>query len=398
MKIAVVSKNPPGVTGVGTTAFNTARMLQKTGNEVFFITSDAVSAEYKSEQIEVITISSLKTCLGLLWSFYLRLPIITRPAGIDPQNIEVIKFAAGLSKSFPEIIKKEQLDAVLFTESFMEAAYWYGDYKCKFVIRFACPMFLFNKLGLSDQPVNRKLKSIDTKTINRADLLYTPTNRMKELAADYYSIHKNKITVIPNPVDTTLFYPAENQTNQPSLIFVGRFSREKGACLLIDIIPELMVKFPDLQFTVIGKSGYNNSQTSLIKILKNKLADKNVIERFTWHEHVNQDKIGDFYRKHSLLVLPSQFDNFSMSLAEAQASGLPVVTTDVGGSKEVIRDKETGSLVKKNSAEDFYKATSELITNHNKRYEMGKKARQWALKHFSFEAIAPKIMTLLEKI
>jgi glycosyltransferase involved in cell wall biosynthesis len=83
-----------------------------------------------------------------------------------------------------------------------------------------------------------------------------------------------------------------------------------------------------------------------------------------------------------MFVLSSRVEGNPLSVMEAMAAGLPVVSTAVGGVPELVRDRETGLLVPSEDAEALAQAMQALVDDPVRRQAMGAVARQYAMAHF----------------
>lgn len=394
-KIAVVSLHTPGLTGVGTSRWNFACVLSRLGHDVYFITESQYLNQIVATSpnpINVIGLHSSLCARSLLWSLGMRINknIFN---DVSPVDIEVIKFASSVSSNLPGIIKKYHIDTVFFSESFMEFIYFMPFEEVKTFVSFNCPRYLFQEIGLSNAPVNKYLRRKEEELVPLADKWFTPSHAMANLASKYYGIDSSRITVIPNCIDTETFYPKEHpEENEPAKIcFVGRFSKEKGAELVIDIIPELMRKYPDLSFSIAGDSSQIENGKTYIDILRKRLEECCLQDRFLWHKHIPQPKLSDFYRRHNIFISPTLFESFGMSIVEAQACGLPVIVTKAGGTPETLNDNHSGFLIPINDSKIFSEKLETLIKDNQLRMRMGQAGRDFTINNFSYEAVGDKL-------
>lgn len=143
-------------------------------------------------------------------------------------------------------------------------------------------------------------------------------------------VDNSKIDVIPNGIDTE-YFDYENRVNtteRTDLLYVGRLDPVKNVTGIVDALAILEERAPDeYRLTVVG-SGSRRTEC------------ERLIEKYGLTEKVNfegwQDDVRTYYRNHDILVLPSLSEGLSNVLLEAQACGLPVVSTDVGGTSEVV--------------------------------------------------------------
>ena len=92
--------------------------------------------------------------------------------------------------------------------------------------------------------------------------------------------------------------------------------------------------------------------------------------------------VADILRASDVFVLSSRWEGNPLSVMEAMAAGLPVVSTAVGGVPELVRDRETGLLVPSEDAEALTRAMQALVDDPVRRQAMGAAARQYAVAHF----------------
>ena len=87
-----------------------------------------------------------------------------------------------------------------------------------------------------------------------------------------------------------------------------------------------------------------------------------------------------------------------MSILEAMASGLPVVSTAIAGIPEAVSDEETGLLVSPGDVDGLTRALERLLESHSLRQQMGAAARRRAEKYFDAEVIGSQVKTLWSEV
>lgn len=108
----------------------------------------------------------------------------------------------------------------------------------------------------------------------------------------------------------------------------------------------------------------------------------------------NRDpRLSDLYRKAALFVLPSEWENFPVSLLEAMAAGCAIVTTNVSGMPEVVGD--TAVLVPPKTYDTLRDAVVELSRDEPRRIALGLQARERALTEFAAERVGGRYLELL---
>lgn len=99
-----------------------------------------------------------------------------------------------------------------------------------------------------------------------------------------------------------------------------------------------------------------------------------------------------------LFLLPSLFEGTPLTLVEAMASGLPIVTTATCGMKDVIRDGENGLLVPVRSPESVAAAVERLLSDETRRARLGGAARAEALEKYTWERVAAPVLEVYERL
>jgi len=194
--------------------------------------------------------------------------------------------------------------------------------------------------------------------------------------------------VIPNGIDVDWYNP--NQAPISSLndghfnvLYVGRFDPRNGLDLLIEAFKALAPKYPNLRLIIIG---YGPLETTYRQMVPQK-----------WKERVIfvgkvDEKRPAYYRSAHVLCFPAKKGSFGITLLEAMASGIPVITTDIEGFRFVMRHKVHGLMVREEEGcQGYIRALEYLLQNPHLCKEWGKNARQRAL-DFSWPQVTEQIL------
>ncbi|MCL5412868.1 MAG: glycosyltransferase family 4 protein, partial [Candidatus Marsarchaeota archaeon] len=176
-------------------------------------------------------------------------------------------------------------------------------------------------------------------------------------------------------------------------LFVGRLSIvHKGIDLLSDIIEKSLALDGNMEFRIIGSGDDGEGQ---IKGLASKYP-KNV----KWLGFVSEKRLIEEYRNASVLVFPSRFESFGLSLAEGQGYGLPAVAFDVRGPDVIIQDRRQGVLVRPFDTSAFADSILDyrrLWSKDKKEYgRLKSRISEIMLKRFGEETIFPKLESMLK--
>jgi glycosyltransferase involved in cell wall biosynthesis len=111
-----------------------------------------------------------------------------------------------------------------------------------------------------------------------------------------------------------------------------------------------------------------------------------------------RDDIPQILAKSHIVCLPSYREGLPKSLLEAASCGLPIVTTDVPGCREIVHNEDNGFLVEVQNAEALADALSKLLSNSELRHQMGQRGRDRVLGEFSQEKIVAQVLALYREI
>ena len=201
---------------------------------------------------------------------------------------------------------------------------------------------------------------------------------------------------IPHAVDTQMFTkpPGSPNTATTNILFVGSLTERKGVPLLLNVIREM--RWPkDVQFWFVGDGPYRQ-QVALME----KGYPVKYFGRIT-----DSKKLASVYQRADIFVLPSidfshgnDIENFGIVLIEAMASGLPIVTTDCVGPKEIVDNGKNGFVIEQNNKQQLGGKIIELMRNPDIRAKMGANGRKKAEEVYDVEVLANKWIGILESL
>ncbi len=186
-------------------------------------------------------------------------------------------------------------------------------------------------------------------------------------------IEPAKLKLLPRGIDTELFSPARRTEDffqrfdgcgsELRLLYVGRVSKEKDLDVLAAAYRQLREEKLPIKLFVVGAGPYAKP---LAKLLPDAV--------FTGH--LAGEELAQAYASADIFVFPSTTDTFGNVITEAQASGLPVVVSDLGGPKELVEHGVDGFVTKALDAPDFADAIRRLTTDGPLRAQMALRARE----------------------
>lgn len=217
-------------------------------------------------------------------------------------------------------------------------------------------------------------------------------NRFKE----YYSLSKPELVIIPGGVDLKNFHPLEPEENidtlreklnldknVPLILTVRRLEERMGLENLILAVKILRNKNPDKNFQLImvGKG-------SLLNRLEDLIAEKNLSDTIHLTGLVSREDLPLYFRAADLFVLATTaIEGFGLVTAEAFASGLPVMGTPVGATKEILSLVDQNLIFEGTSPESLAKGMQHFLGNPEYYSQLNPKCRETAERYYSWEKV-----------
>ena len=196
---------------------------------------------------------------------------------------------------------------------------------------------------------------------------------------------RQEFRVIPNPVDTGVFFPdpslRPSAAGRKRVLIVARLHPIKGFSTLLNGLAILKRSREDFVLDVVGDGELRAELESLALRL-------GLRSRVAFHGFQPREVVADFMRRSHVFVLSSHSENCPCVLLEAMATGLPVVSSDVGGVREVV-PKDMGALFPRGDAEAFAASLAWILDRLDSYdpFEIAAHARA----HFSLEAVGGQI-------
>lgn len=213
--------------------------------------------------------------------------------------------------------------------------------------------------------------------------------------------NKNTITVQHSGINTANFSYKKRRHKKKneklSIVTIGRLVEKKGIKYAIRAIARLIPSYPKLTYTIIGNGPLYKKLDLLIKRLG---LEKQIILK-GW---LSQEDIKDYLYSADIFVLPAitaqdgDEEGISNVLKEAMATGLPVVTTRHSGIPELVKNNNSGYIVKEKSIAELGNKIEKLLKNPSKCISMGASGRSFVEKNFETSTLIIELSKLFEKL
>ena len=257
--------------------------------------------------------------------------------------------------------------------------------KAKFIARcgYLLSEFQGQKYGF-DSPEARDARHLENKIFSRANAVVVTTEVMAQIVRTNYSIPRETIRVIPNYVEVDRFFPQKQQLrNRPRVLFVGRLDKQKNLLAFVRAV------FPlDVEVWLVG---YGPQRDQLANETKGSIAT------FKFFGNMPSGNLPRVMNDCDIFVLPSLYEGHPKAMLEAMACGLPVIGTRVPGTKELIRDGETGLLCE-TDLDSLRAVVERLVGDAQLRQQLGDRARTFVVHNFALDRIAELELRLLSQV
>jgi glycosyltransferase involved in cell wall biosynthesis len=227
----------------------------------------------------------------------------------------------------------------------------------------------------------------ERRVLQRADLALCNSRYTAEVVARVYALAPDRLRVLHKAVETSDLErppvlppdPVGSRPHGARLVFLGSDWRRKGLDVLIDALPRVASRVPDVSLAVIGPDPADPGLQALLRAA-------GVRERVHLLGRRTRDEVAAVLWHSDVLVLPSRREALGVAVLEGMAAGLPVVASRAGGIPEILRTGVEGLLVEPEDAAGLAESLVRLLFTPDQRAAMGEAAKARA-RQFSAEAM-----------
>ncbi|MEO6969827.1 MAG: glycosyltransferase [Chthoniobacterales bacterium] len=204
------------------------------------------------------------------------------------------------------------------------------------------------------------------------DIIFVNSEQYRQSWIDR-GIDPAKLRILPRGLDTALFTPERSEADfwkqfgsngaGVRLLFVGRVSKEKDLDILVQAFRHLRRENIPVQLSIVGHGPYSAALAEMMP-------------GACYTGYLNGTELARAYASSDIFVFPSTTDTFGNVILEAQAAGLPVVVSDVGGPRELVVDGVNGFITKAHDVASFTVAICRLVEDEPLRKKMSAAARR----------------------
>lgn len=226
-------------------------------------------------------------------------------------------------------------------------------------------------------------KALERFVLRRVDAVHL----LSESLAEVYEgrgVPRTRMTVISQGCDVELFSPTGTGglADPPVLLYVGRLARRKGVDVFLCAVREARNRGYPFRGLVVGEGPMRSALISRSR-------DMGLADAVEFAGELPHDRLPALMREATALVLPSRTEGLPNVVLEALACETPVIASDVGAVPELLASGG-GCTVPVDSPEEIASLGCRLVDDLRMRSEMGRRGRDYVLRHHSFEAVRPQ--------
>jgi glycosyltransferase involved in cell wall biosynthesis len=237
------------------------------------------------------------------------------------------------------------------------------------------------------------------KALGFSDKIIAVTPGIKANLESAYRIPGEKITVVPNGANTSMFKPLEQGACRKELgldletsyiCFVGNLAPWQGVEYLVNAAPSVLSRFRDCRFLIVGDGVMKNELLNLSREL-------GIEDIFIFTGVVPYDRVPVYINASDVCVAPFIFARNAkiglspLKLYEYMACGKPVVASAISGVADALEASEGGLSVPPENPEVLAEAILKLLKNQELREKMGSKGLSYVTENYSWHSVAKKV-------
>ncbi len=376
MKILMLTwEYPPRVIGgISRVVYDLSRTLLKDGHEVTVITYKEGDAPYFEEDkgVKVYRVDNYM---------------------INPNNFIdwVMQLNFNMIAKANEIISKEGKFDVIHAHD------WLVTYASK-TLKNSYNIPIVSTIHATEAGRNSGIRDEQQRYINDTEWMLTyesaevivNSNYMKNELQRLFGLPYEKINVVPNGVNLTLFNGIERDydfrrkyamDNEKIILFMGRLVYEKGVQHLISAMPKVLERYNDAKLVICGKGG-------MLDELKAQVEALGISNKVYFAGYMNGKDVQKMYKVADISVFPSTYEPFGIVALEAMLSQNPVVVSDIGGLNEIVEHKVNGMKAYCGNPNSIADSILELLYDHKLCAEITKKAKNKVRNNYNWSKIA----------
>lgn len=224
------------------------------------------------------------------------------------------------------------------------------------------------------------------KIFQEASVILVLASRFRDSLVEL-GFQQDKIRVTTTMFDGRLFDGLERrQKKQKTLLFLSRFIPEKGVYELLSAFGAMTNRYPELTLILAGDGPERERMEQWVR-------ERGMANRITFPGYLRGKEKTQVLLNSDIFVFPTYHgEGCPVSLLEAMAAGLPIITSTAGGIPDVFTDRENGILLTKITAQEIEKAISDLLVDEQRLSQVGENNRKRAWENYEANTVVSEMV------
>lgn len=321
------------------------------------------------------------------------------------RSLSVRNNATRIKRSVRLLHRRMGLQLLEMEETFGITGHLVGKCPVPLVVRLHGPHFLTSVFGSGLHPdgLHRWQNRSEGAGIRAATGVSAPSEDVLERTREFYGLELPTSAVIPNPIEPVSRPKrwSPNQCEEETILFVGRFDRLKGADVVIKAFGRVAACRPKSRLIFVGPDRGLLDESGLhwqVESYARAHLPPDSLARFEYLGFRSGDELEQLRREAAVVVVPSRYENFPYTALEACALGCPLITSDIGGLSEIIKDGETGLLAEPGDPDDLAMKITKLLDHRELAARLGESAARDAERRFHPDVIARRTLEFYGRV
>lgn len=376
MKIVIASGiYPPDIGGPATYSQLIAREFSKQGIDVEIICYSDKNKEL-SDRKENFSITRILRGYAKPTRYFIYLLNLLKIA----KNADVIYIQGPLAAGLPAVWASKILNKKLVIKIVGDYAWEQG------VNQWGVKDLIEDFQNRNYNKAIETIRKIQQKVVKEADLVIVPSDFLKKIVRAW-GVKADKIKTIYN-AGPSIKQVKKKSLRGDTIISAGRLEPWKGMDALVEIMPDLLKENSNFRLIIIGRG-------PLSKKLKNQISNLKLKGKVKLIDKLAHEELMEYFKSSKMFVLNTGYEGFSHMILEAMAMELPVITTNVCGNPEIVKNNYNGLLVKYNNQEQLKSAILKLWKDKELHKKFIRNAKK-DLRKFTLEKMIKQTLKVLK--
>jgi glycosyltransferase involved in cell wall biosynthesis len=221
-------------------------------------------------------------------------------------------------------------------------------------------------------------------TLARAASIVVPSGFLQSV----FAAHGIRAEIVPNVVDLTRFQPGRPESHGPHIVVTRNLEEIYDIPTAIRAFARIRARYTEARLTIAGSGPCRAA-------LERRCAESGLAEAVRFSGPMDNERMADLYKAADLMLNPSRVDNMPISLLEAMASGVPVVSTNVGGVPYVVQEGVSALLVPPGDPEALARAALRILEDPELAARL-RRAGLDAVQAYSWDRVRPRLLGMYQ--